>query len=145
MRKSWITPLQKQRLEVFYKKAVLKNFAIFTKKHLCWSFLNKVADLEVYSFIKKRLQHRCFLVNIVKTLRAPIWRTSANRCFWTKCEILFFLYNFSSLVIWPMVSDYYFLINGTLISCKIPTGNCSYSTMTAVHQVFSLLLFSYCD
>ena len=29
---------QKQPPEVFYKKAVLKNFAIFTRKHLCWSF-----------------------------------------------------------------------------------------------------------
>ena len=28
---------QKQPPEVFYKKAVLKNFAIFTGKHLCWS------------------------------------------------------------------------------------------------------------
>ena len=29
--------MQKQLLEVFYKKAVLKNLAIFTGKHLCWS------------------------------------------------------------------------------------------------------------
>ena len=34
---------QKQPSEVFYKKAVLKNFAIFTGKHLCWSlFLIKL-------------------------------------------------------------------------------------------------------
>ena len=32
---------------VFYKKAALKNFAIFTRKHLCWRlFFNKVADLQ---------------------------------------------------------------------------------------------------
>ena len=29
---------QKQPLGVFYKKAVPKNFAIFTGKNLCWSF-----------------------------------------------------------------------------------------------------------
>ena len=29
-------------------------------------FFNKVADLKVCNFIKKRLQHRCFPVNIVK-------------------------------------------------------------------------------
>ena len=29
--------------ELFYKKAVLKHFAIFTEKHLCWSlFLIKL-------------------------------------------------------------------------------------------------------
>ena len=29
---------QKQPPKVFYKKAVLKNFAMFTGKHLCWTF-----------------------------------------------------------------------------------------------------------
>ena len=29
---------QKQPLEVFYKKGVLKNFAKFTGKQLCWRF-----------------------------------------------------------------------------------------------------------
>ena len=38
--------LQKQPLEVFYKKGVLKNFAKFIGKHLCQSlFFNKVAGL----------------------------------------------------------------------------------------------------
>ena len=41
--------LQKQSQKVFYKKAVLKNFARFTEEHLCW-----------------RLQHRCFPVNTAK-------------------------------------------------------------------------------
>ena len=30
---------QKQPPEVFRKKIVLKDFAIFTRKHLCWSLL----------------------------------------------------------------------------------------------------------
>ena len=29
--------MQKQPPEVFYKKAAFKSFAIFTRKHLCWS------------------------------------------------------------------------------------------------------------
>ena len=33
---------------------------------------NKAADLEVCNFVKKRLQHRCFLVIIAKFLRIPI-------------------------------------------------------------------------
>ena len=40
------------------KRAVLKNFATFTEKHLCWSlFFSKVADLQAKNFIKKGLQH----------------------------------------------------------------------------------------
>ena len=33
------------------------------------SFLNKAARLQACNFIKKRLQHRCFLVNITAVLR----------------------------------------------------------------------------
>ena len=44
----------KQPQEKFYKKAALKDYTIFTGKHLCWSlFLIKF----IKSFIKKRLQH----------------------------------------------------------------------------------------
>ena len=51
------------------KKVVLKNFATFTGKHLHWSlFLNKV-----------RLQHRCFPVNIEKSLRTSILKNICER------------------------------------------------------------------
>ena len=39
--------MQKQAAEVFYKKAVRKNFAIVTGKHLCWSLL-----LESFGYLK---------------------------------------------------------------------------------------------
>ena len=42
------------------KKAVLKNFAIFTGK------------LQACNFIEKRLQHSCFPLNIAKLLKTPI-------------------------------------------------------------------------
>ena len=43
------------------RKGVLRNFANFTKKHLCQSlFLNKVADLSPATLLKTRLWHRCF-------------------------------------------------------------------------------------
>ena len=54
------------------EKSVLKHFAIFTGKHLCWSLF--------ISFIKKRLKHRCFTAT--KFLRTP-WRTSVFGYFWT--------------------------------------------------------------
>ena len=50
--------IQKQPPEVFYKKAVLKNFAIFSGKHL---------------------QDRCFPVNIAKFLRTLLLKNICER------------------------------------------------------------------
>ena len=53
------------------KKAFLKNFAIFTGK------------LQACNFIKNRLRHRCFPLNIAKFLRTPILKDicSVSSCF----------------------------------------------------------------
>ena len=56
--------LQKQPPKVFHKKTVLKNFAIFTVKHLC---------------CEKRFQHMCSPVINAKFLRRPILN---NICEW---------------------------------------------------------------
>ena len=50
---------------MFFKIGVLTNFTI---PHIESPF-NKVTWLKGCNFIKKRLQHRCFLVNITKFLR----------------------------------------------------------------------------
>ena len=42
-------------------------------------FFNKVADLLVCNIIKKILQHRCFLVNIAKSLKALILKIICER------------------------------------------------------------------
>ena len=69
--------IQKQPLEVFYKKGVHTNFAIFTGRHLCWSlFLKK---LHFWNFIKTRLQHKCSSVNLVKFLGTPILKNTCKR------------------------------------------------------------------
>ena len=59
--------------EVFCKKGVLKNFANFTVKHLCWRlFFNKV---------KKRIsKHRCFPVSFAKLLRTPFLQNTSGGC-----------------------------------------------------------------
>ena len=44
--------------DVLQNSIALKNFAIFTGKHLYWN-----------NFMKKRLQHRFFSLNIAKFLR----------------------------------------------------------------------------
>ena len=59
--------------QMFFKVSVLKNFASFTRKALVLeSFLN-VADIQTCNIIKKRFQHRCFLVKFTKFLRIR-WR-----------------------------------------------------------------------
>ena len=70
---------QKQASEVFYKKGVLRNFAIFIGKHLCQSlFLNKIGSLRPETLLKKRLWHRCFLLNFEKFLRTPFLQNTSG-------------------------------------------------------------------
>ena len=51
---------------------VLKNFVIFTGKHLCWSLF--LIKLQACKFIEKRLQHWCFPLHVKKFLRTSILR-----------------------------------------------------------------------
>ena len=53
---------------------VLKNFVIFTEKHLCWSFF--FIKLQASKFIEKRLQNWCFPLHVRKFLRTPILKNS---------------------------------------------------------------------
>ena len=70
---------QKQPPEVFYNKTCPKNFAKFRGKHLSQSlFFNKVAGLRPATLLKKRLWHRCFLVNFAKLLRAPFLQNTSG-------------------------------------------------------------------
>ena len=60
---------------MFCKKGVLRNFKKFTGKHLCQSlFFNKVAGLRPSTLLNKRLWHRCFPMNFVKSLRTPFYK-----------------------------------------------------------------------
>ena len=47
--------IQKQPLEVFYKKGVLENFAILTGKHLQWSFFLIFFFLKIYLDLMKKI------------------------------------------------------------------------------------------
>ena len=55
------------------KKGVLKNFANFTGKHLCWSLL------QACDCIKKRLQHWRFPVKLTKFLRTFVLKNICER------------------------------------------------------------------
>ena len=66
--------LKSTRSKMFFRIGVLKNFVIFKGKTTeLESPFNKVADLQAYKFIEKRLQLRCFPLNIAKSLRTAFF------------------------------------------------------------------------
>ena len=69
------TRSRSSRSQMFLKIDVLKNFAIFTGKRLCYEFLfNELAGLQSSGVIKKKPQHRCLPVNIAEFLRKDLER-----------------------------------------------------------------------
>ena len=69
-RNCWTAP-RDSPLQMLFKKVVLKNFANFTGKQLFWSLI--LIKLQACNFIKKILQHRCFLGKLAKFLRTPFF------------------------------------------------------------------------
>ena len=72
--------------QMFNKKTILKNFAIFTENTCVWVFFNKVAGLAT---LIKRLQHTCFSVNIAKFLRTVISNNICERLLLIHCTTLY--------------------------------------------------------
>ena len=54
---------------MFFKMVFLINLLISQENNCVGIFFNKVAGLNDYNFILKRLQHRCFPVKFVKFLK----------------------------------------------------------------------------
>ena len=64
-----------------FKKGVLKKFANFTGKHLCWGlFLIELQTFRLATLLKGD-SNTCFHVEFTKFLRTPNLE-SANECFW---------------------------------------------------------------
>ena len=64
----------------FIKKDVTRNFAKFTRKHLCQRlFFNKDAGLSPAVLIKKIRWHRCFPLNFAKFLRKPFYINTSGQ------------------------------------------------------------------
>ena len=80
------------RSQIFFKIGVFKNFTIFTEKRLCWNLflikLCQVADLKACNLIKKRLQHRCFPLNIDKFLKTAFLQNTSDGCFLFNRDLL---------------------------------------------------------
>ena len=71
---TWMTaPLRSSHLEMFCKKAILKEFAKFTPRHLQWSSSSvKVCNATMHDISKEKLHRRRFLVNFEKFFRTLI-------------------------------------------------------------------------
>ena len=72
--------------QILIKVSVIKNFAIL-KTPVLESLFKKVADLEAHKSIKRRLQHRCFPVNIAKFLSTAF---SIAHLWWLLLELRHF-------------------------------------------------------
>ena len=79
----YITTIRSSRLWMFYEIGVLKVCNIRRKTPVLESLFSKVASLEASNFIKKRLQYRCFHVNIAKFLRIFYIKNATDGCFCT--------------------------------------------------------------
>ena len=64
-----------------FKIGVLRNFSIFTGKHLCW----------ILKSVKKKLQYRYYPMNIATFLRTPFLRSNSEGEEVRKLSILLFL------------------------------------------------------
>ena len=86
---------------MFNKICVLKNFAKFTGKHLCWSLL--LIQLQTFrpaTLLKRDSNTGVFLEILQKFEERHFYRTHLGDCFCTLCSVNFlflnFLYFFSS-------------------------------------------------
>ena len=109
--KDLLLNFKSSHLQMFFIIDVLKNLAMFIGKHLCWSWFlllfNIVAGLEDRSCIKKRLQHKCFLVNIAKFLRTPILKNICER------QLLYLLLIIQLLIKYSAAADLFLIKNLT--------------------------------
>ena len=71
--------LQKQPSKVFCKKSCSQKFLNLRRKIPVLESHYNSRSLQAYNFIKARIQHRFFPVNIARFLRAPILKNSAER------------------------------------------------------------------
>ena len=80
--------IHKQPPEVLYKKRCSEKFCnIHRKKSLLESLF--IATLKACNFIKKRLQHKCFLVNMAKFLWNPVLKNICERLHFCLLPILY--------------------------------------------------------
>ena len=79
----YITTIRTSSSQMFFETDVLKVCNIHRKTPVLVSLFSKIASLEVFKFIKKRLQHRCLPANIANFLRQFYLKNTTSGCFCT--------------------------------------------------------------
>ena len=77
----YITTIRTSSSQMFFETDVLKVCNIHRKTPVLVSLFSKIASLEVFKFIKKRLQHRCLPANIANFLRQFYLKNTTSGCF----------------------------------------------------------------
>ena len=71
---SYLDVIRSSRLQMFFKISILKKFLkLYSKTSVVEFLFNKVATLKGCNFVKKKLRHTCFPVNIAKFLRTSFF------------------------------------------------------------------------
>ena len=90
--------LRSSRLQMFFKIAVLKNFAVLSRKHLCRSLvLIKFHAFRSAFVLKKRLQHKRFPASIAKFLRRGFLQTTSGNYIKKEAFAQVFSYKFCEI------------------------------------------------
>ena len=114
---------------MFCKKSALWNFAKLIGKHLCQIlFFNKVAGLRPATLLKKRLSHRCFLVNFAKFLILPFLQNTFG-------QLLLYI-----PALW--IIDVYEICYNFVLSLIFTLPNCSKHKQRKGYDWFILTSFS---
>ena len=79
----YVTTIRSSRSQMIFEIGVLEVWNIHRKTSVLESLFSKVVSLEAWNFIKKKLQHRCFPVNIAKFLRKFYLKNTTGGCFCT--------------------------------------------------------------
>ena len=79
----YITTIRTSSSQMFFETDVLKVCNIHRKTPVLVSLFSKIASLEVFKFIKKRLQYRCLPANIANFLRQFYLKNTTSGCFCT--------------------------------------------------------------
>ena len=111
------------------RKGVLRSFAKFTRKHLCQIlFFNKVAGLTPATLLKKRLWHRCFLVNFCEISKNTFFtkhlRATASAI---RMLLIIFLYARLTWTLSSNLSHNFYPLHKTFNCCN----SCKYLTYTS--------------
>ena len=77
---------------MFSKISILKSFAIFTRKHLCWSLVSiQLQSSSPTTILKSNSSTDVFLWTLPNFEEHLFWKTSANDCFWNLMKVFFIM------------------------------------------------------